>query len=184
MKLSRKVIADHSDWVALAAIVLSILAVALGVTLYLDSKPSSGRSRPAAPRYYAAEMYETVLPDPRYPAPAKEQRTFYQTYHVGNFSYNLVWSNRNVERSANIGAHSFILEIYNSRNALIAATSEETRAMAIGCIAADDPYRFTPVEVKPLGNFEPYEHKKIEFGIDVACRYLGTADGQYFWRIY
>lgn len=178
----------HSDWIITVFLTILLLGILFAILSYIDSPPkkpveSVNLSHDYSENTFSSGIYETKPPDPQYPPPAKEQRTFYRTYHVDNFSYNLVWSSRNIERNPAIGPHIFTVEVYNSRNASVLMDTNEAEALTIGCIGVDSPYRTQTVQPKVI-EFTPYEKKKLEFAIDVSCLYLGTADGQYFWRIY
>jgi hypothetical protein len=188
MRQVKKFFRSHSDWTVVAAIVILLLVAFLGVRAYLDGEKvsqhdSTNMSRNYAQNEYSKSIYATKAPDPQYPPPATEQRTFYRSYDVGDLSYSLEWSNRNIERNPNIGPHIFTLEVYNSRNRQVTLDSSETKGLTVGCIATDNPYKAVIIEAKPL-TLSPYERKRIELPVDVACMYLGTADGKYFWRIY
>src|ERR1051325_3133969 len=136
-------IRTHADWIALFFI-LVILLVA-GLFIYDDSQrsvlPSSTYDTPNLRNFYTVEheisLQEIVAPDPKYPPLGKEQRGFWRSYTHGDIQYSLYWMERNIERNASIGPHTFMLELYNARNQAVTINAEAAKPFTIGCAAYD-----------------------------------------------
>lgn len=186
MKL--KYLPKHSrDWQILLLLALLAGSIFLAITytyLYnrhknaLQSETSVNSSR-----YYETDSGypKIVRPDKAFPPPADKQRNYYEIYNEGEIQYSVVWSVRNTPRNPIIGPNTFTIIMYNSRNQKI--DLEKPEALSIGCIASDDPYRTLKVDPVAL-SFDHYETKKTTLDVDVSCRYIGTADGKYYWRTY
>lgn len=178
----------YRDWLILALLLLLVLTGLMVVALTTKSESVSRQQtvpRNISYEVYGSGIYTTEPPEPRYPPLAKSQASFYRTYTIGDMQYDLVWTDRNVNRNAAIGSHAFTLTVYNSRNSGVTITDEQFRAVSVGCIAKDNPYRAVALEPAPIArDFLPYEKKAVVFAIDVSCMYLGAANGEYFWRIY
>lgn len=177
----------YKDWIFLACLVIFFSCVFVGYGLY---RHHSAYTQPLTTYrsgtydFYDNELYKIEPPDPRYPAPAKEQLSFYRSYNTGDLTFSLEWTERNVDRNASIGEHKFTLVIQNQLNSARTTSNEAMNHVSVGCIAYDNPYH--SVSVSPMRAFAlgPYEQRRFAFSIDVSCMYIGTADGQYFWRIY
>lgn len=187
MRLKR-LLHTKMDWVI--AISLILLVCIIGAALYglVNSDTKSQETKSTVSRTYAAEpdnsgIHYTPPPDPKYPPPAKTQRTFYRTYNEGDLSYSIEKTDINIKRLPALGPHVFTVNLTNTLNRELSLMPEQAKSATIHCIAKDGPYRAIAVEVQPL-QLKSYEKKQIKLSIDVGCLYLGTADSKYYWRIY
>lgn len=178
----------YKDWVYGAAILLSAVAILIGLQLHNHKPVYVEPKETATSKVYSPdenELYKIVPPDPQYPAPAKTQLAFYKTYTpIKELSFSLEWTQRNLHRDTSIGDHVFTLNIVNNLNSVQNVSGDALHHISVGCVAYDGPYRIVPASAFAPFTLEPYEKKQFVFKINVSCLYLGTPDGQYFWRIY
>jgi hypothetical protein len=173
------------DWVIVGSILLLIVvSLFVGLPLLHGHSVEPTEQSPELHTYAppSSDLYQIVPPAPAYPVSAKEQRAFYMTYTEKEISYNIEKLNINIDRNPSLGKNTYEVSLYNSANRVITPT-EYLKSISIDCIARDNPYRPVTSTPKPL-TFSPYETKDITLYVDVDCMYLGTADGQYFWRVY
>lgn len=140
-----------------------------------------------------------AAPEPAFSPPGKQQ-----PYSISYVSGLRIVVNRGetVYSHQALGNVSFIVEYENLRNSN--QTYPRDDSLDIGCIYAQNTYFRDKMFIFSDGNFligrdavhpmtslkaltsmdfGAYEKKTVTFGVHGSCRYIGTRDGVYWWRV-
>ena len=182
----RNYLRNSADYV-IAAVVFLLMIAGTALVIHINNKNtykgvSDTRFESGTYSAYSDDIYKIEQPKKDYPAPAKEQRSFYRTYSEGQLQYSIDRGNTNVPHNPDIGPSSFYVNLYNSRNEAVTISGDQLKTVTFGCVALLNPYRVVPVSVETI-ELGPFEHTKRLIEVDATCVYIGTADGKYFWKL-
>lgn len=176
----------YLDWIVLGIVLLlAVISAVVFLSLTSSTQVVEKPGEPQESRVYEIKpsgIQEIVPPAKEFPI-SGIQRGFYTIYEEGDLQYRIDRRVTNASRDPGIGTHKFLIEVRNTINKEAVVTGDLLQKVSIGCVALDKPYRRASFKTEQL-TLKPFEVKSNVVDIDATCLYLGTADRQYFWRIY
>lgn len=173
---------------SLPYLVIAILIVLVGILFTIPESSPVAKSK-------VTDVGKVTATNP-YPTPSKKLANFYHLYTSGAVQYDISPITTNMTEDTIHGASTFTVDFYNSSKQDFTLNSQSTD---IGCVAKvqgdqyttvkDDPSIFTLKAFTNTPNtgqgivLKSWEHKKINIDVHPTCKYIGTADLEYYWVV-
>lgn len=172
----------HTDWIIFIILVIMI-AIVLVITNYFRERPELRIPYSDGENSVNVFGNERKPLDPQFPAPSGEERDFYKIYSAGRFQYSIEPLIINGERNPNLDRPLFRVRILNTTDHQFKPSDKELKGINIGCVATENSYKMEPIKATDIVT-KPLSYVDVEVSVDQKCVYLGTADGESYWRLY
>lgn len=110
--------------------------------------------------------------------PPGELREYYKTYDYGDIQYDLSILNYNKSGDQDLGNHVIRVKYYNTKNKVYTPSAADVDAITINCVNATNEST-----KQHLYSLKPFEDASINLEVNAGCKYLGTADKKFYWKI-